>query len=257
MIGSTTLNGVNSSTFDFDYKEALEISMKESLSEDTEGGVTVTIVAIENLATDSDSAIHRGLASGGELTIFYDISVILEQYGVDAESIFDVVDDLLITAQESSALTNRMNDLLVVSKGAKAKTVSVSGIINDADSVVVTVLQTPFPSKQPTQPPNDSSRSNTYNGGLILIFVVVVAVVVLLLFLIVFYFFFVHGKKNEISPPNETETTHHRDYVNGEPGASVCMSNDETVAVAVSIKKIELGMINTEHHQEKFEQKEL
>jgi flagellar basal body-associated protein FliL len=217
MIGSTSLSGVNSSTFDADYKASLEGSMEDFLNDGTGGGATVRITGTEDSpeagkmagkGSDSDNDkgtgnLRRVLLPGFTLVIFYDVVIHLEQYGVEPESVYGVVDQILINAQQSSALTNKMNELLVELKGSETSVITVEELVNDEESVVITVLKTAVPSLQPTVAPSSSSSSssNSNEDSLMLIIIIAVLVVVVLVACACgAYYLFVYSKQRNVSP---------------------------------------------------------
>jgi hypothetical protein len=256
LIGLTTVGGVNISSFDADYKASLEGSMEVSLNEGTGGGATVSVTGAEESApapaagrgaskgagkgTGNDEGtgnLRRVLPSAGVL-VSYDVTVNLEQYGTDAESVFGVVDETLVDAQQSSALQDNMNEKLVELKGSGASIVTVEEIVNDEESVVITELKTAGPTVQPTVAPSTTNvdDSNKHDDGILLIIVAVVVVVAFMACACGSYYFLVFNKQETetniediaVAEKVDASTLHYPPEVSEQPGATAYASNEES-----------------------------
>jgi hypothetical protein len=192
MLGSITLSNVNTSTFDTAYEAALTDSMEMTLNNGT-AGATVTINDVE-----AGVAARRGLLVGDSVHVSYGINIIMELYGVGADDVFDVVNDVLVAATEdSTSLQDTFNNQLVARLGSAAMAVGIDELTNVEDDLVISVLNTPAPSAQPsTAPVLGSSSSNDDDTTLIIIIVVVVGSVLIVCSAGVYWFVF-HRHKDE------------------------------------------------------------
>lgn len=172
LLGSASIFGVSASSFDADYKSAMGSAIARSLDRGSGRRPTVAITSVQ------DSGTTQRTLSTGAVFVFYEIVVVLEEYGGDANSIFGIIDTTLKEAQQSSVLLNTMKDILITTKGYDVPELSVDNIFNDEDAIVFTVLRTPTPSVHPTVAPTGGGRNNGGGSLQSTIIIVIVSIVV-------------------------------------------------------------------------------
>jgi hypothetical protein len=166
------LNGVNTSTFDADYEDALTESLEMTLNDGT-AGATVDITGVVTGVTD-----RRNLRVGDAVRVGYNIKVIMDLYGVGSDDVFDVVNGILLAATDGSTLLqDTFYNQLVARLGSAALTVGVEELENVEEDLVISVLNTPAPSAQPsTLPKSSSGSSNNADDDTTMIIITIVAV---------------------------------------------------------------------------------
>lgn len=164
------MTGVSSDDFDSDYSAAVHESMEVILNNNTDGGASVTITDIEDIAPDVRS---RYLLSGGNLIVSYDIIIFLEKYKTGAETVFDAVDEILVDAQASSMLARVINKRLKASKGDSVADVGVATIENCESDVVISTVRTVTPTVAPTVAGDKESYLETYFVAIVVVAAVV------------------------------------------------------------------------------------
>ena len=206
-IGSTVIAGIRASAFDADYRNALAASIVSSLDKGSDRSVTVVITYFQ------DSGTAQRTLSTSAVVVFYEIAVVLEEYGGDSGSIFGVIDTTLKEAQQSSALLNNMKDILTTTKGEDVPDLSIDSISNDEDAVVFTVLSTPVPSVHPTVAPTTGDGRNS--GGESIrntVIIVIIAVAVASVLIAVVSYFFCVATKGVIPEKLAVVRHHDEDY---------------------------------------------
>lgn len=182
VIGSTSITGVNSETFDSDYQAAFVSSIVASLNSGKNGEVSVFITGISD-----DGDFRRLLLSRDKVFVSYNLFITMERYGTDVVAAFNAVDNILREASNSSSLMTSMKAALIDIKGNVVPDFSVSSFNNNADAIVVSLIRTPLPSYHPSPfPTGGFGKSDTSDDGRDDLFIIITVVVIFVSLLLIF-----------------------------------------------------------------------